>query len=70
MIYCNKCSRFNPDPSVYLYSDLVQLLSTIIVLLMRTSPWYFVIHTYMYFFPERRGVCTQAGLIEKEKSWD
>ena len=27
----NKCSRFNPVPSIYLYSALVQLLSTLIV---------------------------------------
>ena len=27
----NECSRFNPVPSIYLYSALVQLLSTLIV---------------------------------------
>ena len=27
----NKCSRFNPVPSIYLYSALVQLFSTLIV---------------------------------------
>ena len=27
----NKCLRFNPVPSAYLYSALVQLLSTIVV---------------------------------------